>query len=140
MRNLIKVGIPILISLVCLLLLLYPWESGPIIEKGEGPMFLVILTDNNENDFLDLKFISPGTGLYRVPVPLSLEILRISGWQVENEQKTFEIQLPPGRMFPSENVRVSLGMDVLEAGKLYRVHLEFLPSMQTIYGDTLRCG
>lgn len=137
-----KILIPVGALLVSIAVLITFWASTAITAEKEREelKFLVILTDNNENDFLDFKFISPGSGLYQIRPPLLLEEWEIGGYQVENKQKTFEIQLPPGRMYLGENVRVSLGTDVLEAGKLYRVWLEHSPSLSIIYETTLRCG
>lgn len=107
----------------CLLYALYVYlrQPPPIIDRfGEYPGFSVILVDNGENDYAELRFVKPGTKFY------AGDNLWIGGREIEvrpieNLENYFSKRLPAVRLSLGDKIRVFFDADVVYRGKFYYV-------------------
>ncbi len=100
---------------------------------GEYPEFSFTLIDNGNNDYIDIKFISAGTGMFKLPVPLSLE-----NFEIRIEQENFVFTLHQTSMFLGDDVKFFFNVDIVEKGKEYEVMLVDL-SFYRAYKKTVIC-
>ena len=105
---------------------------------GKTPEFSVNLVDNGENDYMDLKYIKLGTGIYgRDYVILGTMMAKVR--PMENIENYFLKDLPAVVLSLGENIRVFFSADVVKRGKLYQVQI-----IDTGFGiefgiDNVRC-
>lgn len=115
----------IFVAILCIALLSI--QTISLIEQGDLPVFAITLKDNGENDYIDLKFISSGTGFFKITVPLRLTGFTIEIASIENLSNHLMIGLPPQQaseeLSLGENLRVVFNSNVVEAGKTYNIIL-----------------
>ena len=112
------------LSLYCLVIAVLaakPWEEEFYPKGRRRPEFSVAFIDNDENDYVDIKYVDAGWGFGGLPDPLPLEHLRIFIWDIDRRENYLELYLPSGGTISlNENIRVSTHADVIEEGKAYR--------------------